>query len=191
MTSPATVQAARLQNATANGNGNEMVVSGFGTVTFQLSGTFVAVVHFEGSVNGIDFFPLQVISVSGGSPVSSAASPGAYRASIAALREVRARVGSYTSGTVVVDAMASSSTIGETGPAGPAGPSGSSTAAYTHTQASPSATWVITHNLGYRPAGVHVEDSGGSDVEGDVTHDSVNQLTLTFGASFSGVAYLS
>lgn len=62
---------------------------------------------------------------------------------------------------------------------------------YTHDQMTPAATWVIVHNLGYYPGGIHVSDSGGSDCEGEITHDSVNQLTLSFGVAFSGRAIIS
>lgn len=61
---------------------------------------------------------------------------------------------------------------------------------YHHTQGVPSATWVIVHNLGKRPV-VTVLDSGGTEVEGDVVYDSLNQLTITFSAGFSGDAYLN
>lgn len=61
---------------------------------------------------------------------------------------------------------------------------------YVHDQMTPSATWVIVHNLGFYP-NVRIEDSAGSDVEGDVTQDSVNQMTVTFASAFSGKAYLS
>ena len=62
---------------------------------------------------------------------------------------------------------------------------------YQHTQSSASATWTITHNLGYYPAGVAVVDSGGSTCLGDVTYLSVNALMVNFAAAFSGSAYLS
>ena len=61
---------------------------------------------------------------------------------------------------------------------------------YTHTQSVSSATWTITHNLGYRPA-VSVVDSGGNHVVGDVNYVSVNVLTISFSAPFGGSAYLS
>jgi hypothetical protein len=67
-----------------------------------------------------------------------------------------------------------------------AGPGGS----YVHNQATPSATWVINHGLGFFP-GVQIENSAGDDVEGDVTHDSALKMTVRFSASFSGKAYLS
>lgn len=79
--------------------------------------------------------------------------------------------------------------ISMAGPQGPPGPAGSGSA-YTHNQGSPSATWVIVHNLGVRP-NVTVEDSAGTTVEGEIEHNSENQLTLTFSGAFSGIAYLS
>lgn len=61
---------------------------------------------------------------------------------------------------------------------------------YTHTQSVSSATWTITHNLGFSPA-VSVVDSGGNHVVGDVNYVSVNSLTISFSAPFGGFAYLS
>jgi hypothetical protein len=61
---------------------------------------------------------------------------------------------------------------------------------YAHTQSVSSATWTITHNLGYRPA-VSVVDSGGNYVIGDVNYISTNSLTISFSSPFGGSAYLS
>jgi hypothetical protein len=61
---------------------------------------------------------------------------------------------------------------------------------YAHTQSVASATWTITHNLGYRPA-VSVVDSGGNYVIGDVNYISANSLTISFSSPFGGSAYLS
>lgn len=61
---------------------------------------------------------------------------------------------------------------------------------YEHTQSTSSATWTITHNLGYRPT-VSVVDSGGNLVIGDVNYASANALTISFSAPFGGFAYLS
>jgi hypothetical protein len=60
----------------------------------------------------------------------------------------------------------------------------------TFTQAAASATWDITHSLGYVPS-VMVTDSAGTVVEGDVEVISTNHLRLLFTAPFSGTAYLS
>lgn len=81
---------------------------------------------------------------------------------------------------------------GPTGPTGPTGPGGSggSGGSIVWDQAVSSATWVIPHNLGFHP-NVTVVDTANSTVEGQISYDSVNQITLTFSASFSGSAYLS
>ncbi len=61
---------------------------------------------------------------------------------------------------------------------------------YEHDQASASTSWVCEHNLGKFPS-VTIVTSAGDEVEGDVSHDSVNQATLTFSAAFSGKAYFN
>lgn len=44
---------------------------------------------------------------------------------------------------------------------------------------------VVTHNLGKYPA-VSVIDSANDTVTGDIVHNSINQLTITFNAPFTG-----
>ena len=62
---------------------------------------------------------------------------------------------------------------------------------YVHNQTSTSNTWTITHNLGTYPS-VTAIDSGGSNVIGEVTYNSANQLTISFsGSGFQGKAYLN
>jgi hypothetical protein len=61
---------------------------------------------------------------------------------------------------------------------------------YVHTQASPSDTWVISHELGGRPS-VTVVDSAATTVIGEVKYNSDSQITVTFTAPFSGFAYLT
>lgn len=43
----------------------------------------------------------------------------------------------------------------------------------------------VTHNLNKYPA-VTVQDSSGDEVEGKITHTSLNQLSVVFSAPFSG-----
>ena len=62
--------------------------------------------------------------------------------------------------------------------------------AYHHTQGTSSATWVITHNLGWKP-NVTVVDSAGTIYEGEITYTNSNSLTVSFSQAFSGTAYLS
>jgi hypothetical protein len=61
---------------------------------------------------------------------------------------------------------------------------------FVYPQSSASDTWEITHNLGKFPS-VSVVDSAGSKVIGEVTYNSINKVTLTFSAAFSGNAYLN
>jgi hypothetical protein len=57
-------------------------------------------------------------------------------------------------------------------------------------QNSPSAQWVINHNL-YKFPSVTVVDSANNVVYGEVVYDSETQITLTFAGPFSGKAYLN
>jgi len=61
---------------------------------------------------------------------------------------------------------------------------------YTHNQSSASDTWTVVHGLGFYPA-VSIFDSAANAVEGAVTHNSINHLTIQFSAATSGTAYLS
>jgi hypothetical protein len=61
---------------------------------------------------------------------------------------------------------------------------------YDHTQGVASNSWVINHNLGFKP-NVTVVDSAGTIYEGEITYTNTNSLTVSFSASFSGKAYLS
>tara|TARA_R100000479_G_C6286038_1_gene164752 strand:+ start:384 stop:638 length:255 start_codon:yes stop_codon:yes gene_type:complete len=59
---------------------------------------------------------------------------------------------------------------------------------YTHNQSSTSDTWTITHNLNRFPS-VTVVDSANTVVIGTIVYNSVNQLTITFFAGGSAVAF--
>jgi hypothetical protein len=61
---------------------------------------------------------------------------------------------------------------------------------YDHIQDEVSNTWVIVHNLGFKP-NVTVQDSAGSIYEGEITYTNSDSLTITFSAAFSGKAFLS
>ena len=61
---------------------------------------------------------------------------------------------------------------------------------YTHNQSAVSDTWTIHHGLGYYPS-VSIFDSAANSVEGAITHNDENNLTIEFSAAISGTAYLS
>lgn len=76
-------------------------------------------------------------------------------------------------------------------PGDPGPPGGAAGGFYVHTQNAPATVWTITHNLGFRPGGVHAEDSAGSVIHGDRSDPDVNTTVLTFGAASGGVVYVS
>lgn len=61
---------------------------------------------------------------------------------------------------------------------------------YVFNQSSASSTWTINHTLNKFPS-VEVVDSANDIVIGDVTYNSITQITITFTAAFSGKAYLN
>ena len=65
---------------------------------------------------------------------------------------------------------------------------GDKTAVYT--QATPSDVWEVTHNLDKFPS-VSVVDSAKSTVYGNVEYINANELTITFSAPFSGLAFMN
>ena len=60
---------------------------------------------------------------------------------------------------------------------------------YEHSGAA-SDTWVIVHNLNKYPS-VSVIDSYGTEVIGEVTYDTINQITIKFRGAFKGKATLN
>ena len=79
---------------------------------------------------------------------------------------------------------------GQRGPQGPKGDKGDPGSSLSYTQNAVSSTWSITHNMGFNP-NVTTVDSAGTAIEGTVTYNSLNALTVTFGIATSGKAYLS
>jgi len=61
---------------------------------------------------------------------------------------------------------------------------------YVHTQGAPSTTWTVTHGMNKYPS-VTVIDSASNEVEGEVTYNTLNSVTITFSGSFSGTAYFN
>lgn len=57
-------------------------------------------------------------------------------------------------------------------------------------QSSASATWTIIHNMGKYPS-VTLQDSLGGNIMGEITYNTINQLTVVFSESIAGKAYLN
>lgn len=80
---------------------------------------------------------------------------------------------------------------GPEGPQGPPGQGGGDASFFVYEQASASLTWIITHTLGYRPGGVQVVDSAGTEVQGVISYPADDQVRIDFAVPFGGTAYLS
>lgn len=61
---------------------------------------------------------------------------------------------------------------------------------YTHEQGIPKKTWTISHGLNKYPTAAAV-DTAQTVVIGEINYIDLNNLTITFNASFSGEAYLN
>lgn len=61
---------------------------------------------------------------------------------------------------------------------------------YMHYQSVASDEWTIVHNLGKFPS-VTVIDSANRQIEGEISYISLNEVRITFTASFSGRASLN
>lgn len=72
------------------------------------------------------------------------------------------------------------------GPPGPQGTPGPPAPRHTHTQATPAATWTITHNLGRHPAAVTVLDHHGHQLVADTAFPDNTTVTVTFAAPAAG-----
>lgn len=96
-----------------------------------------------------------------------------------------------TSTQVVVDAGTRRLIeVGRQGPPGPPGPPGASGSGYTHPQLTPALTWVIAHNLGFRPA-VDLYDLGGREFDAEIVHLSENVLEVRCLTPTAGYARLT
>jgi len=88
----------------------------------------------------------------------------------------------FTENTTVVGADAA-------GPQGVPGPSGDSASGFNFTQGVADTSWVINHNLGYRPV-VDVFTVGGVIMLAEVVHVSNNQVLVTLNTAQTGSARL-
>ena len=69
-------------------------------------------------------------------------------------------------------------------------PFGSGSFEYIEDFSSATATWVINHNLGKYPS-VSTVDSAGSIINGAITYNNANTITVVFTSATSGKAYLN
>jgi hypothetical protein len=67
---------------------------------------------------------------------------------------------------------------------------GTSSGQYQHTQSIPAATWMVNHNLGYRP-NVQLTTLGGREILGEIQHTSINQVIAYLDTPLAGLAICS
>lgn len=70
------------------------------------------------------------------------------------------------------------------------GPPGPPAKPFVHEQTSPSASWLIQHELGHRPH-VTVLDGSGAVIQTDVTHVNDGTVSIVFASPTSGIALLT
>lgn len=61
---------------------------------------------------------------------------------------------------------------------------------YVHDQQVASNSWVVVHELNKFPA-VNIVNTANQAIVGDITYNSLNQITITFTSSISGKAYIN
>lgn len=72
------------------------------------------------------------------------------------------------------------------GPPGPKGDTGAAGGTLEFVVSVPATTWVIPHNMGKRPAGWTIYDSGNTIYEAGAEFLDVNTMRFTFSAAISG-----
>lgn len=99
----ADIKTGNLQSAaSAIGNGTVFDVSGYATCVFNVTGTFVGTITFEATSDDTNWVSLNVTQIGAGVIGTTATAPGLYRASVAGVKTVRARISAYTSGSITI-----------------------------------------------------------------------------------------
>jgi hypothetical protein len=73
-----------------------------GSVGIQITGTFVATITFEATVDGTNYVALNCIPSNSGTAASTATAVGAFAVSSSGYAAIRARCSAYTSGSPVL-----------------------------------------------------------------------------------------
>jgi len=91
--------------ATATGAGASILMAGFNYAVFQVSGTFVATITFQATVDGTNWvtYALSDLATAARTHATTQTTASMYLADDAyALTAIRANITAYTSGTVTV-----------------------------------------------------------------------------------------
>jgi hypothetical protein len=100
-----------MQNAaTATGAGTSILMAGYNRAMFQVSGTFVATITFQATVDGTNYvtYALSDLSTSARTHNTTQTTPGIFIADDASgITAIRANITAYTSGSITVVGLAS------------------------------------------------------------------------------------
>jgi hypothetical protein len=92
--------------------------------------------------------------------------------------------------SVPVTTVVTATATGPQGAQGVAGPVGPASAFFIYNQATAASEWTINHNLGFKPS-VQAFDTGSQQIEGLVTHLSINTTAIVFVVPVAGFARLT
>jgi len=85
-------------------------VAGLATAIVELTGSFIGSLVFEGSLDGITWFPIIATKLADGSNSDVAIKPGHYRLNVTGLNVIRCNIILFTSGSVTAKGYSSSLT---------------------------------------------------------------------------------
>jgi len=97
--------------AAATGNGTALALAEFSQATIQITGTFSGVITWEGTVDGTNWAAVALAQLGNTSrtrTLTSTTTGLLHYEEGAGLRQLRARVSTYTSGNITVTGVASS-----------------------------------------------------------------------------------
>lgn len=98
--------------AVATGNGTavectEISGGAYTVLTIQITGITTATFTFEATIDGTNWVAIQFTNLNSESAATTATADGIYRATVLGLVQVRARISSWTSGTITATGVLS------------------------------------------------------------------------------------
>jgi hypothetical protein len=96
--------------ATATGNGTAILVTdeadGARTVlAMQITGISGDTITFEGTIDKVNWVSILAENLTTGSEATTATANGIYRATVLGLMQVRARISTYSAGTITITGL--------------------------------------------------------------------------------------
>jgi hypothetical protein len=95
--------------ATADGTAvlcTEASGGAYTTLTAHVEGINGDTITFEATIDGTNWIAIQFTNLNSGSAGTTATADGLYRATVLGLKQVRARISTYSSGTIIVIGVA-------------------------------------------------------------------------------------